>query len=225
MTASGWMGDGVAPDGTVTADPLTPGTYTLTYSIGTGTCLSTDTRELEIRPLPAIALSVDDPTVCDGTPAAWSAAFSGATAPYTWTWSANVGGEDGIGVTATADTDVDLSAGPTEAATIVVVDATGCTDSLSLDVDILALPDVSGGGDTVFCNTGIAGQLEGFSPGLADNGTGSWAGLDGAFPLWVRTAALLRPQRHRPAPGRLHLHRGGHRVPPATPSSWTSPTP
>ena len=61
-----------APDGTVTADPLTPGTYILTYSIGTGTCLSTDTRELEIRPLPAIALSVDDPTVCDGTPAEWT---------------------------------------------------------------------------------------------------------------------------------------------------------
>ncbi|MGB0509594.1 MAG: PKD domain-containing protein [Flavobacteriales bacterium] len=182
VTASGWTGDGVAPDGTVTADPLTPGTYTLTYSIGTGTCLSTDTRELEIRPLPAIALSVDDPTVCDGTPATWSAAFSGATGPYAWTWSASVGGADGTGVTASAGTDVDLSAGPTEAASIVVVDATGCTDSLSLSVDILALPDVSGGGDTVFCNTGIAGQLEGFSPGLTDNGTGSWAGIGGAFP-------------------------------------------
>ena len=182
VTASGWTGDGVAPDGTVTADPLTPGTYTLTYSIGTGTCLSTDTRELEIRPLPAIALSVDDPTVCDGTPATWSAAFSGATGPYAWTWSASVGGADGTGVTASAGTDVDLSAGPTEAASIVVVDATGCTDSLSLSVDILALPDVSGGGDTVFCNTGIAGQLEGFSPGLTDNGTGSWAGIGGALP-------------------------------------------
>ena len=98
VTASGWTGDGVAPNGTVTADPLTPGTYTLTYSIGTGTCLSTDTRELEIRPLPAIALSVDDPTVCDGTQTVWSADFSGATGPYAWTWSANVGGAGGTPV-------------------------------------------------------------------------------------------------------------------------------
>ena len=173
---------GVAPDGTVTADPLTPGTYTLTYSIGTGTCLSTDTRELEIKPLPAIALSVDDPTVCDGTQAVWSAAFSGATGPTRGrgvpTWAARTS----TGVTASADTDVDLSAGPTEAASIVVMDATGCTDSLSLAVDILALPDVSGGGDTVFCNTGIAGQLEGFSPGLTDNGTGTLGRHRRGFP-------------------------------------------
>ena len=182
LTASGWTGDGVAADGTVNAGPLAPGTYTLTYTIGTGTCLSTDSRELEIRPLPAIDLAVDEATVCDGSPADWTASISGAFAPYSWSWSANVGGTTGSGAATSAGTEVDLNAGATETAQIVVVDATGCTDSLSLSVDILALPVVSGGGDTVFCNTGIAGQLEGFSPGLLDSGTGSWAGLGAAFP-------------------------------------------
>ena len=180
VTASGWTGDGVAPDGTVTADPLTPGTYTLTYTIGTGTCLSTDTRQLEIRPLPALDLVATDATVCDGTAAEWTATISGSSPPYSWSWSDNVGGGSGTGTSTTAETVVNLAAGPTESALLTVEDATGCVNSLSTSIDILALPGVDGGGDTVFCNTGIAGQLEGFSPGLFESGTGLWEGLGGA---------------------------------------------
>ncbi len=181
VTASGWTGPGVTdPAGTLDAGPLAPGTYTLTYTIGTGTCESIDTRTLEVRPLPAIALSAADATVCDGSEAAFDAAISGSTAPYDWTWSTNVDGGSGMGNTTAASSTVDLAAGSSLTASLEVVDATGCANAADITIDLLALPTVDAGDDTVFCNTGIAGTLLDFNPGLNELGTGTWSGLGGA---------------------------------------------
>ena len=181
VTSSGWTGPGVtSPSGTVDAGPLLPGNYTLTYTIGTGTCESMDIRMLEVRPLPSVSLSADDFTVCDEGTVAFSGAISGASAPYNWTWNDNVGGASGMGNVTTASTSVDLGAGPTFTTDLVAIDATGCSQNANLTIDVLALPTVNGGGDTVFCNTDIPGVLLDFSPGLNELGTGTWMGLGAA---------------------------------------------
>ena len=181
VTASGWTGPGVTdPAGTVDAGPLGPGDYTLTYTIGTGTCESVDTRNLEVRPLPAIALSADDVSVCDDSTVVLSAAISGASAPYSWSWNPGAGGATGTGSSTSASAEMEIASGNTFTATLTATDATGCVASESLTVDVLALPNVDAGGDTVFCNTDIPGVLLGFSPGLNEAGTGYWTGLLGA---------------------------------------------
>ena len=181
VTASGWSGPGVTDAaGTIDAGPLGPGDYTLTYTIGTGTCESTDTRNLEVRPLPALTLVADDATVCDGSAVSFSADISDGEAPYEWSWSTNVDGGSGTGATTAASTVVDLGAGSTLTAALTATDATGCSNTAELTVDLLALPTVDAGGDTVFCNTDIPGVLLGFTPGLNELGTGLWSGLGGA---------------------------------------------
>ena len=181
VTSSGWTGSGMTdPTGTVDAGPLGPGNYTLTYTIGTGTCESVDTRNLEVRPLPAIALSADDVSVCDDSTVVFSGNLSGATAPYEWSWNSEVGGAIGTGSSTSASAEMELTSGNTFTATLTATDATGCVASESLNVDVLALPNVDAGGDTVFCNTDIPGVLLGFSPGLNEAGTGYWTGLLGA---------------------------------------------
>ena len=54
------------PAGVVDAGPLPPGDYTLTYTFGSGTCESIDTRSLVVLPRPAINLTASVTALCDG---------------------------------------------------------------------------------------------------------------------------------------------------------------
>ena len=64
---------------------------------------------------------------------------------------------------------------------------------LSFEVFIEGLPFVFAGQDTTFCNQeGVLGQLEGFSPGLNENGSGIFYGL-GDAQEGVTTEGLIDP--------------------------------
>ena len=82
-TSGAWSGPGVSNSGTgaVNAGPLTPGTYTYTYEYGTGTCFSSDTRQLTVLERPVLTLSAADLTVCTGEEASFAASVSGGAGP------------------------------------------------------------------------------------------------------------------------------------------------
>ena len=180
-TSGAWSGPGVSNSatGAVNAGPLTPGTYTYTYEYGTGTCFSSDTRQLTVLERPLLTLSAADLTVCTGEEASFAASVSGGQGPYVFSWGNNVTEGSGTATTTSASALMDLTMDPF-VVTLMVTDGNGCTDEVSLEVDVLNLPVVSAGLDTVFCDQPIAGTLEGFSPGLTEGGAGYWTGLDAA---------------------------------------------
>ena len=180
-TAGVWSGPGVTDGatGVVNAAPLSPGSYTYTYSYGTGTCLSEDTRQLTVLERPELDLTAADLTVCTGETASFMASVSGGQEPYVFSWGPNLTPGTTTSTTTSATAVMDLETDPF-VVTLLVTDANGCSDEVTFTIDVLELPVVDAGLDTVFCDQPIAGTLLGFSPGLNELGTGYWTGLGGA---------------------------------------------
>ncbi len=122
----------------VTANPATTTTYTVTGT--TGSCSNTATVTVTVGPLPSV--SVPPASICQGASTTLTA--SGAT---TYTWS------PATGLSATTGTSV--TANPTATTTYTVVGSTGsCTNTTTVTVTVNPQPTVNAGADQAVCPGG-----------------------------------------------------------------------
>jgi PKD repeat protein len=126
-----WSGTGVTTTGSFDPGAAGPGTHTLTYTYGAGTCLTTDTKTILVNPLPVVNAG-NAQTVCVSTPAFNLAGYS----PAGGIWS-------GTGITnASAGTFDPATAGAgTHVLTYSYTDPnTGCTNTSTRSIVVGALP-------------------------------------------------------------------------------------
>ncbi len=172
-----WSGNNVTPDGEFF--PSIIGNTTLTYTLGGGSCLSTDELTIEVLENPSIDLGGDE-NICAGDEVQLNAVVSDGLAPYVNpTWSPATGLDDPTSLSPTA------SPASTTVYSFTIEDDNGCTSTEEVTVNVLNLPIVEAGSDLVLCNQPIPETLTGFSPLTDANGTGEWSGSgvtpDGVF--------------------------------------------
>ncbi|MFN5627956.1 MAG: PKD domain-containing protein, partial [Bacteroidota bacterium] len=155
-----WTGAGVTGNN-FNPSSVNIGTNILTYSIGAGSCLSTDTIQVIVNPLPTITISPSSSTICIGQSVTLTA--SGANT-YSWLPTA------GLNVANVAS----VTANPiiTTLYTVSGTSTNGCSTTQTVNVTVNPLPTVNAGATTQqFCNTNTPIQLTGFSPA-----GGLWSG-------------------------------------------------
>ena len=172
-----WSGNNVTPSGEFF--PSIVGTTNLTYTLGGGSCLSSDVLSVEVFEIPTIDLGTDE-NICAGDEVQLNAVVSDGAAPYiNPTWTSAVGLDDPSSFNPIA------SPNATSTYTFTIEDDNGCVVSESIDVNVLPLPIVEAGPDLTLCNQPIAEVLTGYSPLSDANGTGVWTGegvtSDGIF--------------------------------------------
>lgn len=152
-----WSGPNVSNSGLF--DPISSGNFELIYAIGSGSCLTRDTMNFLVNPLPVVTAG-NDTTVCFDEPA-----FTLNGSPNGSTWTGN-------GVTSPTGTfDPAVSDTGTHVVTLSFTEpSTGCLNTDSLVVQVNGLPDVEAGPDTSICNQPIPVQLIGLPGG------GTWSG-------------------------------------------------
>ena len=133
-------------------------TYVLTASAGAG-CTSTDTVLLTIRRSPTVAISPATAQICPGGSVLLTA--SGATT-YSWAPPA------GLSSTNTAATTA--SPGSNTTYTVTGTLANGCSATATIPVQVVSVPTVSAGPDSLVCNNASPVQLTGTPAG------GTWSG-------------------------------------------------
>jgi PKD repeat protein len=131
------------PSGGLSGSTFTPsqagaGTYTLTYTIGSGNCLVTDTKVITVKPLPAVNAGPNI-TVCTNT-----GIQNLSPAPAGGNWNP-VSGLNGNAFNPA------LSGPGSFNLTYNYTDAAGCTNNSSIVITVNALPVVNAG-DTTYCN-------------------------------------------------------------------------
>jgi PKD repeat protein len=156
-----WSGAGITG---ASFDPSIagPGAHILTYSIGSGTCLSTDTINVNVKASPTVA--VNSPTICAGQSVLLTA--SGANS-YSWLPNTNLSGVSGANVTANPATTISYTVTGTDT-------LSGCSKTAISAVTVNPLPIVEAGLDHILCNYPIPDTLVGYSP--TTGGTGLWTG-------------------------------------------------
>lgn len=154
-----WSGNGIQPNGDY--DPTTPGTFTVTYTFGSGTCLTTDDLDIIVNPAPTVNAG-NDFTIClDGG----TVDLSNQPNLLGGTWS-------GIGITNPVGTFDPMNAGNGAfTLTYTFTDlATGCSNTDDIIANVNPLPIVNAGNDTILCNQPLPVQLTGTPAG------GVWSG-------------------------------------------------
>lgn len=170
----------VNPGGTWGGSPLvstsgvfTPsmvGTYTLTYTLSTGSCISTDQVVVTVKPLPTVSANANQ-TICQGqtvTLSASASSLNGGISSYSW-----MGGV----VSSPSQSSTQASPSATTVYSVSVIDAAGCSTQAQTTVNVNPMPVVSAGPDQQFCNNPVPEVLSGFSPA---GGTWSGPGVSGA---------------------------------------------
>lgn len=131
ITAGGATNYTLMPGGSTTNPfPVTPGgntTYTITGE--TGGCVSTQTVDVTVNPLPTITLGAAPSSLCSGQTTTLTA--GGAT---TYTWSANAGGGN--------TSPVSVTPGASDTYTVTGTDNNGCVNAQTITVNV-------GGGATI----------------------------------------------------------------------------
>ena len=117
---------------TVTANPLTTTTYTVTGTDANG-CVNTATVNVTVNSLPTITVTPASVTICNGSNTILNA--SGAT---TYNWSPATGLSSTTGVT--------VSASPSSNTTYTVTgtDANGCINSTTVSINVIPTPTTTG---------------------------------------------------------------------------------
>lgn len=134
-----------------------PGTYTLTYSVGSNNCLVQDTRKITVLDLPNVVAGPNLSACIDVAALTLTATPTGGT----WTGSSAVSGTSFN----------PLQAGPGNfPLTYTYTDQAGCAQTAQMSVTIFALPVVQTN-DTTYCNTQGAVMLPFASPA-----GGTWMG-------------------------------------------------
>jgi PKD repeat protein len=134
--------------------PSVVGTYTLTYTYGTGTCLSTDDLVVTVNPLPSP--TVNNAVICLNQPAILT-----VNGGLSYLWS-----------TGDIATSITVSPSITTSYTVTATNQFGCEDSVTGTVTVNPLPVVDAGNDTTYCFQGINVQL----PSYATPANGTWFG-------------------------------------------------
>ncbi|MFT3886487.1 MAG: PKD domain-containing protein [Flavobacteriales bacterium] len=121
-----WSGPHVDAAGSF--DPAVAGTFTLTYSVGTASCVTQDQVDITVHPLPAVAIT-SSPSIClDGGPQPVTATPAGGS------WS-------GTGITDPAGTfDPGVSGAGSFPLTYTYTDANTCTNSTTANATVNPLP-------------------------------------------------------------------------------------
>lgn len=163
-----WSGTGVAANGVYT--PSTAGTFTLTYTLGGGSCLSTDQIEVTVWELPVPNAGLDTP-ICAGDSIQLNGSSTGGLLPYTSTiWNNAVSLSDAAILNPWA------SPVSSTSYTLTVTDANSCVAQDVVQIQVLAAPIVAAGPDITVCDQPIAEVLTGYSPLTGATGTGEWTG-------------------------------------------------
>jgi gliding motility-associated-like protein len=157
-----WTGSSFVTTGGVFT-PSSVGVYTLTYSIGSGSCLSTDQKVITVYTLPTV--SVNDPTICAGAQATLTATGASGQTPYTYSWS------PAAGLSATSGASVTTSPATSTSYTVTVSDAHSCTATDVSAITVNPIPTANAGSDVSICNGSSNNSLTGFSPA-----GGTWSG-------------------------------------------------
>ncbi len=151
-----WTGTNVTPGGVFSA--TSSGSFELIYSVGSGACMTKDTLEVLVNPLPIVDAGADQ-TYCLN---AGVQNVNGLPAGGTWT---------GTGITNAIGEFTPNNAGVgTFTAVYTVTDANGCTNSDQIQFTVNPLPLVNAGNDTTLCNQPIPVSLTGSPAG------GTWSG-------------------------------------------------
>jgi gliding motility-associated-like protein len=162
---SGPVGAPITAGGVFT--PSTVDSYSIVYSIGSGTCLTTDTVEVTVNPLPTVNAGPNI-TICVDESTQLEAVINGGSSPYTIQW-------DFAPLLSNA-----LIANPvaspinTTTFTVTVTDDNQCIADDDVTVLVNPLPVVEAGPDITVCDQQIAEVLTGFS--ASTSGTGEWIG-------------------------------------------------
>jgi len=156
-----WTGIGVSNPN---FNPVTAGvgTHTLTYTLGTGTCQTSVTTDIEVNPQPTIVSSNE--TICFGGDVQLGVNGAGVGGSYAWS-----------PITALSCTNCDNPIANPAATTVYTITGTtmqGCTNSTTSTVTVNPLPVVNAGVDTSICNLPAPVQLSGSPVG------GVWSGLN-----------------------------------------------
>jgi PKD repeat protein len=151
-----WSGTGVTSAGIF--DPTTDGTFNLTYSTGSGTCLSTDVMAVTVNPLPVVNAPIDF-DICLNSP---STTVVGSPAGGTWT---------GTGITsAGVFNPLTAGVGPQTLTYSFTNATTNCTNTDQITITVKPLPTPNAGSDVQLCNQPIPFNLSGIPV------TGTWSG-------------------------------------------------
>ncbi len=139
--AGTWTGTGItSASGTFNPSVSGVGTFTLTYTFGAGTCLTTDTKIVVVKPLPIMSAGTNEIT-CISSPAFSLSGFS----PLGGIWS-------GTGVTGTGLFTPSTAGVGIHTLTYTYTDpTTNCTDTRTKTVEVGALPNVSFTNPAVGC--------------------------------------------------------------------------
>ncbi|MEA1873160.1 MAG: hypothetical protein U9N51_01865, partial [Bacteroidota bacterium] len=141
-TAGGtWSGTGItnATNGTFDPTSVTPGTYTITYDVGTGSCTDSDQIDITVNPIP-------DATITDpGDFCSDDAVFDLTAATAGGTWS-------GTGITNATNGTFDPSTANIGVNNITYqVTVSGCVGTDNISIQVNALPNVNTGADFDVC--------------------------------------------------------------------------
>jgi large repetitive protein len=157
-----WTGSYVTSAGVFT--PSTPGTYTLTYSVLSGSCTSTDQIVVQVLNLPTVNAGADQ-TICAGATAqliATANSVNGGISSYNWT-----GGVFNLSNIYNPTTSPNI----TDIFYCTVLDGSNCQATDSIVVNVNPLPLVNAGPDLTICTNAGNLTLSGYSPT-----GGIWAG-------------------------------------------------
>lgn len=173
-----WNGD-ISLDGVFTPDET--GLFTITYTLGSGSCTSTAQATITVLPLPVIAAGLDQQFCADAPDVPLNATPPGGS------WS-------GPGVNGNSFSPQNAGPGPQPyLVQYTYTDANGCTNSATRAITVHPLPEVNAGNDTTFCDQPIAQTLAGQSPQ-----GGAWSGP------YVTPAGIFTPGGE----GEFTLHYG-----------------
>lgn len=137
--------------------PAGTGTFTVHYTVGTGSCSTNDSSILTVVPATTLDPGPDQQTCID------AAAFALGATPVGGTWA-------GAGISGTDFNPAAAGAG-THPLTYTYADPNGCVSSAVRTITVSPLPMVQAGNDITFCDQPFAQGLTGFSPA-----GGTWTG-------------------------------------------------
>jgi gliding motility-associated-like protein len=148
-------------------NPNTVGSYTLTYTTGSGTCLTSDQMVVTVNGLPTIDVG-NNASICLNDSIQINGVITGGQAPFnvSWNFPATLSN-------ATIASPIAFPAVTTNY-TVTVTDNNQCVDTDNIIISVNGLPTVNAGNNLTLCNQPIVEVLTGFSP--TTGGTGTWSG-------------------------------------------------
>jgi PKD repeat protein len=169
-TGGTWSGNGVNSSGVF--DPTVSGNFTLTYSIGSGTCLTSDVAVITVKPLPVVSAGSAF-SICEN---ASTYTLIGSPAGGTWT---------GAGVAGVSFDPSALAVGNHTLTYSYTDSTTQCSNSSTVIATVLLPPTVNAGLDLNLCNQPIPETLTATPTG------GTWSGTGITNPSGVFTPSAV----------------------------------